>query len=85
MEIINLHSWLLKMSAMRKFNVHSSDRKIGKVIVNFACVYHYCSYLRLPLPPRGKPEHPSFFKQLFFFFKATNEKLCLLAMSCLTS
>lgn len=48
MEIVNLHSWLLKMPAMNKFNIHSSERKSGKIIVNFACVYHYWSYLGLP-------------------------------------
>lgn len=66
MEIINLQSWLLKVPAMRKFNVHSSERKSGKIIVSFACVYHYRSYLRFPLPPEPNLNtHGVFFSNLF--------------------
>lgn len=61
MEIINLHSWLLKMPAMRKFKVHSSERKSRKIIVSLACVYHYCSCLRLPLLPEPNLNTPFFF------------------------
>ena len=68
MEIINLHSWLLKMPAMRKFKVHSSERKSRKIIVSLACVYHYCSCLRLPLLPEPNLNTP--------VFLATNEILC---------
>ena len=63
MEIRNLHSWLLKMPAMRKFKVHSSERKSRKIIANVACVYHYCSCLRLPLLPEPNLNTPVFFKQ----------------------
>lgn len=38
------------MAAMRKFNVCSSESKNGKITVNFACVYHYHSYLGLHFP-----------------------------------
>lgn len=47
MEIINWQSGLLKMAAMGKFNVCSSESKNGKITVNFACVYHYHSYFGL--------------------------------------
>lgn len=72
MEIINLHSWLLKMPAMRNFNVHSRERKRGKIIVSFACVYHYCSYLRLPRAPEPNLSTPRFCQQpvLFCRFRA---------------
>lgn len=83
MEIINLRSWLLKMPVMTKFHVRSGDRKSGKVIVNLACVYHYCSYLKLPLVPEPNLSTQYFYAT--FLFKATNEILSLLAMFCLTS
>lgn len=68
----NFHGWLVKMPAMRKFNVHSSERKSGKIIVSFACVYHYCSYLRLPLLPEPNLSTPGFLSNLFFLSNQWN-------------
>lgn len=49
MEILNLYGWLLKMPAMKKFNLDSSEKQSEKSTVVSARVYHYHSYLRLPL------------------------------------
>ena len=73
MEIIHLHSWLLKMPAMRKFKVHGSERTSRKIIVSLACVYHYCSCLRLPLLPEPNLNTPGCLSNQWntVFFPAT--------------
>lgn len=74
MEIINLHSCLLKMPALRRINVQSSERQSGKIVVSSAYVYHYSSYSRHPLPPEPNSDTPGFFLATLFF-KVTEEIL----------
>ena len=58
---------------MRKFKVHSSERTSRKIIVSLACVYHYCSCLRLPLLPEPNLNTTGFLSNQWntVFFPAT--------------
>ena len=49
MEILSLYGWVLKMPAMKKFNLDGSENQSEESAVVATRVYHYCSYLRLPL------------------------------------
>lgn len=83
MEIINLHSCLLKMPALRKINWQCSERTSGKMTAKFACVYHYCSYSRLPLPPEPNLDTlEGFFSNFFFPLNNQWKSVLLPVLSC---
>lgn len=49
MEILNLYGWVLRMPAMKKFNLDGSENQSEESAVVATRVYHYRFYLRLPL------------------------------------